>query len=161
MIAIDVASALIIGRYCTDCLYLRIRLKPVQLDMICFVLCCIFAKTQRRFLLLIACPPFISIAFMLNRLGSIGLTTSFVYITFVHWNFYAKFFWSFNFNIITFGKRPTNPLWIPIPFTLSQVPEPLKVCSKWSITSTFCDLVSDGKQKRDSAFAIVLWQIQC
>ena len=63
-VANDVASVLIVGRYpilssSTDCVYLRMKLKPVQLGLFCFVTCCISVKTQREFASLATCLPFI------------------------------------------------------------------------------------------------------
>ena len=88
MIAIDVASALIIGSYSIDCLYLRIKLKQV----ICFVACCILAKTQRTFFSLTTCPSFISIAYI-KWIRQHRLYDQICIHKFFPWIFYAMFFW--------------------------------------------------------------------
>lgn len=106
MIAIDVCRVLAVGRYpvsscSTNCLSLRIKLKPVQLGKICYIACCIFRKTQTFFHSQLL---HLFQKLVISWLESIGFTTSFVYMNFVNNNFFALFLWIFIFNSINFRQ---------------------------------------------------------
>ena len=94
MVAIDVARAMIVGRYPilsfnSDYFYLRIKLKPIQLGMIFLLHAASLLKPKEDFFSLTTYPPSVSIACAKIDWKACRLTTSFVYIHFIHRNFYA------------------------------------------------------------------------
>ena len=114
MVAIDVARALVVGRYpilpcSTYCLYLRIKFKPVQEGMIYFVAYCINTTAYRRYF-----PLKISLhLFQQLMLNSLGASASRVLL-------YTWILYTSTLTLLPLGKGLINPLLISTPFIRSS-----------------------------------------